>query len=271
LGENQCRNRLNKPNKTERLTESLPQADVQAWSARMQNHVTNVMKSILMKKLLTFLIIILTIKTFGQVEQKQNPIDFLPKGFVVFEKITGDLNKDGVEDCVLVIKGTDNNHIITDEYRGQLDRNRRGIIVLFNKNGYYELAVKNYDCFSSENEDGGVYFAPDSSIEITNGNLYIHYGHGRYGYWRYTFRFQNSDLELIGYDADYRSNFVSDWVTFDQESINFLNKKKLIKKVIKVATDGKETYKETWKNVVINKLIRLSEIKDFDELDMTVY
>jgi hypothetical protein len=143
-----------------------------------------------MKKLLAFLLTILTTTVFGQVGQ--NPTDFLPKGFVIFEKINGDLNKDGIEDCVFIIKGTDKNQIITDEYRGQLDHNRRGIIVLLNKNGYYELVVENKDCFSSENEEGGVYFAPELSLKIQNGNLYVYYEHGRYGYWKYTFRFQNS-------------------------------------------------------------------------------
>ena len=224
-----------------------------------------------MKKLLTFLITILAATVFGQVESKNNPSDFLPKGFVVFERINGDLNKDGIEDCVLIIKGTDKTKIITDEYSGILDRNRRGIIVLLNKNNRYKLAVKNYECFSSENEDGGAYFAPELSIEINDGNLHTHYTHGRYGYWKFTFRFQNSDLRLIGYDAGYRSNFDSDWVTFDEESINFLSKKKLTKEIIKVATDGKETFKETWKKIFINRLIKLSEIKDFDELDMHVY
>ena len=40
-----------------------------------------------MKKILTLLITTLTTMVFGQVEQKQNPTDFLPEGFVVFEKI----------------------------------------------------------------------------------------------------------------------------------------------------------------------------------------
>ena len=48
-------------------------------------------------------------------EQKKNPNDFLPKGFMVFEKINGDLNNDGIEDCVLIIKGTDKKQIIIDE------------------------------------------------------------------------------------------------------------------------------------------------------------
>lgn len=221
-----------------------------------------------MRKLLTLLITIIATTAFGQVETKQNPTDFLPKGLMVFEKINGDLNKDGIDDCVLIIKGTDKNQIITDEYRGQLDRNRRGIIVLFNKNDHYELAVKNYDCFSSENEDGGVYFASELSIEIKKGNLNVHYGHGRYGYWNYSFRFQNSDFELIGYDqSDNRGPIVE-----RETSINFLSKKKQEKvNTNENAEGGDEVFEETWKNINVNRLIKLSEIKDFDELDMSVY
>jgi hypothetical protein len=202
------------------------------------------------------------------VEQKQNPADFLPKEYVLFQKVNGDLNKDGIDDCVLIIKGTDKNQIITDEYRGHLDRNRRGIIVLFNKNGLYELAVKNYNCFSSENEDGGVYFAPELSVEIKKGNLYVHYGHGRYGYWKYTFSFQNLDFELIGYDQSDNSGPIIN----SETSINFLSKKKQEKvNTNENADGGDEVFEETWKNITANRLIKLSEIKDFDELDMNVY
>ena len=220
-----------------------------------------------MKKLLAILMTILTTLVFGQVEQKQTPTDFLPKGFVVFEIINGDLNNDGLEDCILIIKGTDKNQIITDEYRGQLDRNRRGIVVLFNKKNHYELVIKKDDCFSSENEDGGVYFAPELSIAIEKGNLYILYNHGRYGFWKYTFRYQNSDFELIGYDCGYRSDFTYEEITFNELSFNFLSKKKLIKTVIAIDENGIK-YKETWKNIMANKLIKLSEIKDFDDLDI---
>jgi hypothetical protein len=201
------------------------------------------------------------------VEQKQNPTDFLPKGYVVFEKINGDLNKDGIEDCVLIIKGTDKKQIITDEYRGKLDRNRRGIIVLFNKKDHYELAVKNENCFSSENEDGGVYFAPELSVEIKKANLFVHYGHGRYGYWQYNFRCQESDFELIGYESSNGGAVIE-----SETSINFLSKKKQEKvNTNENAEGGDEVFKETWKKINVNRLIKLSEIKDFDELDMTVY
>jgi len=200
--------------------------------------------------------------------QESNPTAFIPKGYVEFKKHFGDLNKDGLKDCVLIIKKMDSNNIVTNQFDEKVDRNRRGIIVLFKNEKGYEIADKNYNCFSSENEDGGVYFPPDLWIEIRNKKLYIHYGHGRYGYWEYTFRFQNSNFELIGYDSSYNRGPVTNTET----SINFLTKKKLIKKnTNENAEGGDEIFKQTWSNIEIKKLIKLSEIKDIDELDLSNY
>lgn len=223
-----------------------------------------------MKTLLTFLVFIQTVAVFGQQTQKHNPSDFLPKGYKVYEKIIGDLNRDGIEDCILVIKGTDTNNIDTDEYRGRLDRNRRGIIILFRKKDAYELIAKNYNCFSSENEDGGMYYPPELSIEIANEKIIVNYHHGRYGYWKYTFRFSNQDFELIGYDHSEYSGPILNRET----SINFLTKKK---KVVDNTNEkleqeaGEEILKTTWMNIKYDKPIKLSTIKDFDELSMSTY
>lgn len=219
-----------------------------------------------MKGLFVLLTTFFTATLFAQTEQAKILSDFLPLGYVTFEKVNGDLNKDGIEDIILIIKGTDRNKIIQDKYRGELDRNRRGIIILFSKKDHYELASKNYDCFSSENEDGGVYFPPELSVEIKKGNLCIHYGHGRYGFWKYTFRFQNLDFELIGYDES------NGGVVIESEtSINFLTKKKLEKvNVNKNDKGGDEVFNQVWKSININKLIKLSEIVDFDEFEISI-
>ena len=201
-------------------------------------------------------------------EQKQNPNDFIPNGFLLFETINGDLNNDGVEDCVLIVKGTDKTKNVTDEVRGQLDQNRRGILVLFKKNGNYELALKNEDCFSSENEDGGVYFAPELGVEIKKSKLYINYGHGRYGYWAYMFRYQNSNFELIGYiNSDSHGPVVD-----SETSINFSTKDKIVKENTNPeAEGGDEVFETTKTKLSINKLFKLSEIKDFDQLDLSMF
>jgi hypothetical protein len=197
------------------------------------------------------------------VETKKDPIDFIPKNYVPFDTIYGDLNKDGLEDCALIIKGTDKSKVITDDTRGKLDRNRRGIIVLFNKKEGYELAVKNYDCFSSENEEGGVYYAPELDVEINKGKLFVSYRHGRYGYWQYMFRLQDNDLALIGYDSSSNNGPI----VLTETSINFLTRKQIVNHNINENTyDGEEVFEKTETKISRNKLIKLSEIKDFDEL-----
>lgn len=191
--------------------------------------------------------------------------EFLPKEFVIFDTIYGELNNDKFTDCILIIKGTDKTKIEDDEYKGKLDKNRRGIIILFNKNGHYELSAKNYNCFSSENEDGGIYFPPELNVEILKNKLYISYAHGRYGFWKYTFRFHDSDFELIGYD----DNECRGPIIENQISINYLSKKKQIKETTnldEIEESGDEVFEERWEEIKLKKLIRLSEIKDFDEL-----
>lgn len=199
---------------------------------------------------------------------KKEPVDFLPEGYKIFEKSYGDLNKDGIDDCILIIKKTDQNKMVTDEYRGKLDRNRRGIIILFKNKEGYALASKNEDCFSSENEDGGVYYAPELSVSAEKGNLHIDYTHGRYGYWTYTFRYNNSDFDLIGFDDSSNRGPI----TLSETSINFLTKKKLVKVNINAEEENsEEKFEDTWTKLNSSKLLSLSEIKNFDELDLSDY
>ena len=212
-----------------------------------------------------FLIIVsILCANYNSQAQSEEVEDFIPDGYVLFEKKFGDLNKDKQEDCILIIKGTNKDKIVLNEYGEMVDRNRRGIIILFkNKNGY-QKATENINCFSSENEDGGIYFPPDLIIGVERGNLSIHYGHGRYGFWRYTFRYQQSDFKLIGYDEQNGGAVIK-----SELSLNFLTKKKLVKEnTNENAIGGDEVFKESWSKIEINRLLSLSEIKDFDDVDM---
>lgn len=193
--------------------------------------------------------------------------DFIPQGYILYEKVFGDLNKDNQEDCILIIKGTNKENIVKNRFDEVVDRNRRGIIILFKTTNGYQKVTENLECFSSENEDGGVYYAPELSFEVKRGNLVIHYAHGRYGWWKYTFRFQDSQFKLIGYDETNGGVVIRNEI-----SINFLTKKKLVRENINEDADGgDEVFKETWSKIVIDKLLNLSEIKDFDSLEMYKY
>ncbi len=202
--------------------------------------------------------------------QHHSVYDFIPKGYVEYEKYFGDLNKDGQDDCVLIIKKTDKNNVVTNQFGEKVDRNRRGIIILFKKDETYQLADKNYHCFSSENEDGGGYYAPQLSITIKNNDLYVSYDYGRYGNWEYTFRFQHSNFELIHYEIFYKTDTDCDvdWYIYDDVSINFLTQEKLTNKFVKINADGEEIYKKISENISVNKLLKLSKIKDFSELNI---
>lgn len=202
--------------------------------------------------------------TAEEIKLKQDKLKYqayIPEKYVLFNAEEGDLNKDGVKDVALMVKATDPKQWIDHEYRGRLDRNRRGIIVLVSEQGKYKPIVRNLSSFSSENEEGGVYFAPELWVNIEKGLLNVHYGHGRYGYWNYTFRLQQNDLRLIGYDdASHHGPYVN-----SETSINFLTQKQLIRQNTNQDMEAEPTFKETWSHVNFEPLY-LSEIKDFDEL-----
>ena len=201
----------------------------------------------------------------AQMELKADPEEFIPDGYVLFSGCEGDLNKDGKPDVVLMIKGTEESKWVDHEYRGRLDRNRRGLIILFKRDGGYELIAENDECFSSENEDGGVYYAPELDFYIKNNTLILHYAHGRYGYWKYIFRYQNNDFELIGYFGSYDRGPVVLYIT----DVNFSTRTCVYKENINADDDeAEEKFKVKTIKFERKNLIKLSEITDFDELDL---
>lgn len=186
---------------------------------------------------------------------------YIPEKYVLFEAVEGDLNKDAKNDLVLIVKSTDPKQWVMDEYRGKLDRNRRGLIVLLNENGKYKKLLQNLSCFSSENEDGGVYFAPDLMLAIEKNKLLVNYGHGRYGWWGYSFRVEGNDLRLIGYESsENHGPYIQ-----SETSINFLTAKKLVRQNLNEDPEADPKFKETWSKINFAP-IYLSKIKDFDEL-----
>lgn len=189
--------------------------------------------------------------------------ELVPPGFCQTEKIIGDLNKDGLDDYILIIKDTKKENWEKDQWGTAIvDKNRRGIIIALNNGSYYQQHVINYSCFASENEDGGVYFAPEMSAYINDrGNLIIHYAHGRYGYWKYVFRFQNDIFELIGYE----SHACRGPITEEIISINFSTKKKKISTNISEDEEN-EKWKHAWSDVEYGEPINLENITGFDEL-----
>lgn len=191
-------------------------------------------------------------------------LKLIPEGFIFFEGIRGDLNKDSIDDFVTIIKGTDPENVVENSFGEMVDRNRRGIIIALSKNGGYEKVIDNRNCFSSENEEGGVYYAPELWFEIKRNVLYIRYAHGRYGHWMYLFRYQNNTFEEIGFES--HSNYGP--IPSSIVSINYSTRKKKIATNLNAQERDDnlpEKWEETWEDLEDLPLRKLNDIEDFDE------
>jgi hypothetical protein len=190
----------------------------------------------------------------------------IPDGFTLTETIEGDLNGDDLKDIVLIIKDTKKSAFVENNFGETVDRNRRGIMIFYALESGYQVALENRQCFASENEDGGVYTPPELYVQINSNKLYLNYSHGRYGSWKYTFRKKGQDFEMIGFDRlETKGPIIQ-----KETSINFLTKKKLVRENVNqnIAESGEEIFEETWSTISTNSLLKLSEIIDFEELDI---
>ncbi|WP_257710698.1 hypothetical protein [Gramella sp. MT6] len=109
---------------------------------------------------------------------------------------------------------------------------------------------------------------PELSINIEDNKLKIHYSHGRYGYWEYIFKYLESDFKLIGYESSENHGPK----VLNQSKIDFLKKEKtLFENTNKDSQAEEEIFEVISYDIKINDLIRLSKIKNFENLDMTKY
>jgi hypothetical protein len=220
-----------------------------------------------MKKIVFIIFLAIGTNAFGQAAPKtaKSPTEFVPAGYFVSQEIQGDLNKDNQADYVFIIKEEKRDNFVKNRFGEEVDRNRRDIIIAFKNQNHYELVLENRDCFSSENEDGGVYLAPELGVGISKGSLRVNYNHGRYGYWGYSFRYQKSDFELIGYDSSQHRGPVVERTV----SINFLtNKMQIRENINQDAEAGDEKFTDSWKKFTLSKPIKLREITDFVDFDV---
>ena len=200
--------------------------------------------------------------------------DFIPKGWKEILATSGDLNKDKLEDVVIIIEKDDEKNIKKNNTIGPnyLNLNPRILLILFKqKDGTYILVDKNDKGFiQSENDEKNPTLMDTlSGIDIKNNTLKISHDYFlSVETWSalqsvFTFRFQNNRFELIGFDNNL---FVRNSGEQEKFSINFLTNK------IKTTSGGNifnkklNNPKEKWGNNNIKKKYILEEMTK-DTLD----
>ena len=239
-----------------------------------------------MKRKLFFILslfLISSIYIFGEnFPQKAKTVnDFIPKGWKKILTTNGDLNKDKLEDTVIVIEKEDKKNIKKNDGFGpeELNLNPRILLVLFKqKDGTYILASKNDKGFikSEGNDDNPALMDTLDDIIIKNNVLKIvfNYFMSAGSWWTstnvYIFRFQNNVFELIGYESNaYMRN------TGEEEgtSINFSTNKAKITTGGNIFEEKENNPKDEWRYLKFEKKYILDEMTEstLDEILDIVY
>lgn len=239
-----------------------------------------------MKRKLFFILLLFLISSiyvFGEnFPQKAKTVnDFIPKGWKKILTTNGDLNKDKLEDTVIVIEKEDKKNIKKNDGFGpeELNLNPRILLVLFKqKDGTYILASKNDKGFikSEGNDNNPALMDTLDDIIIKNNVLKIvfNYFMSAGSWWTstnvYIFRFQNNVFELIGYESNaYMRN------TGEEEgtSINFSTNKAKITTGGNIFEEKENNPKNEWRYVKFEKKYILNEMtkSTLDEILDIVY
>jgi hypothetical protein len=161
------------------------------------------------------------------------PEGFVPKGWRLETKATGDLNRDKLPDAALVLHMDSPANRIAPSWNpdARYDTNPRMLVVAFARPaGGFELAAADHKLIprlENPNQD-----EPFDELAIENGtlrvsiHLFLSAGGWRMGGFVYRFLWQDGGFKLIGYD---RNTVMRNSGELEEVSINFLTGRKLVK------------------------------------------
>lgn len=185
---------------------------------------------------------------------------FVPRGYDTMRTATGDLDKDGRDDAVLVLR--DKREDTAADGNPILDHSRL-LVVLFKTDAGWELAATGGEVVMCK-QCGGVFGDPFSDVVIHKGILVVdHYGGSN---WRWTystkFRYQEGSFCLAGQTRNSFFNVgdcdkLGDAPGTDFEDINFVTgdrERKKISQECKLLLHKKDKIK-------VKPLVKLADYK----------
>lgn len=134
---------------------------------------------------------------------------FVPKGWNIEQQSRGDLNKDGRDDAVLVLRMLDKTNVVKNDGLGpdEFDTNPRMLAVLFADATGYRLAVEDHALIPRpDNPVMDDYLGGGDAVQVRRGGFSVTlHAWASAGSWStsnttFTFRHQDGCFRLIGYD-----------------------------------------------------------------------
>ena len=199
----------------------------------------------------------------------------IPAGWIPESQYKGGLNKDKLEDVVLVLRNNDRKNFVKQEGLGAdtLDLNPRRLIILFKTGtGYKKVLATDKFLPSVNSEINPCLDDPlsEGGIEVKNGVLKI-----RHHYWlscgswyvtdyEYTFRYQNNTFELIGLDI---SSFHRASGESDVTSYNFSTRKKQVIIGMNEFEEKNSKPVEKWERFSVSKTYNLATMEENTALE----
>lgn len=146
----------------------------------------------------------------------ENNIDW-----VILQKSSGDLNKDGLNDYALILESKDS---IVEKRCSScewLANKPRIVLILLNQNGYEKTILQNNKFIAREDEGGMLYYL-EPELKIDNGSMTIYYQYTQSSQ-SYTFEFKKDRFEIITAKSNHidsaSGNFQNDTYDFKKAEI----------------------------------------------------
>jgi hypothetical protein len=186
--------------------------------------------------------------------------DFVPTGWTILDSIKGDLNKDYIDDAVIILQHKDS--VMLANAEGDTTQTQPRVLLILFKN----TVSNNFELIEQSNSfilkhDNSAMEDPYESLAINKEVLEISFNiFYNMGSWyvtnaTYKFRYQQGQFVLIGAE---NSSFHRSTHDYENYSYNFLAKKRSLTK----GNDNKGAEKTTWKTV---KIPTLKTLKTFAE------
>jgi len=196
--------------------------------------------------------------------------DFAPKNWEVTDTISGDLNKDGIDDAVLVLQYQDSIKI-NDGYNDGF-RFPRILVIAFKIGDHYELKLQHntlieFERMEGSGNTGGFDGDTLNGIRIEKGVLILNFKwdvRGAGTLLQYVVRYQSNDFYVIG--ATNTSGYHASESTYD---VNFSTGRYTYDATDDERGFGGKYYEQHKKGKLpVKTLKKLSEIKEPEALDI---